>query len=158
MTDELSLAQKLLGVMHRLRHRMDADLRHIDKAHHVDPAHFPVLINLRRRAYNVSELAERLEVSLPSMSKTVTALVKRGWVERARLAEDRRVVQLHLTDDGKKMLQEMRIQAENAVAALLAPLSTEQREQLSVGLDTLYTALGEFLDRVPPAPPQASEQ
>ena len=95
MDDERTLARKLLGIMHRVRHSIDADLRHFDGERRIDPAHFPVLINLRRRAYNVSELAERLEVSLPSMSKTVTALVKRGWVERVRSQEDRRVVQLH---------------------------------------------------------------
>ena len=108
MDEKRQLAHKLLGIMHRVRRRMDADLRHLDKQYLVDPAHFPVLMSLRRRPHNVSELAERLEVSLPSMSKTVTALVKRGWVERVRSKEDRRIVQLHLTDDGEAILGEMR--------------------------------------------------
>jgi DNA-binding MarR family transcriptional regulator len=136
---------------------MDADLRRLDKRHVVDPAHFPILRSLRRRAYNVSELAERFEVSLPSMSKTVTALVKRGWVERVRSQEDRRVVQLHLTDDGRAILGEMREHAENAVTALLGPLSPEQRERLSAGLDALYAALGESLDQMPPGQPQTTK-
>jgi DNA-binding MarR family transcriptional regulator len=143
MNDERLLAQKLLAIMHRARRSIDADLRHLDKEHLVDPAHFPVLMRLRRRAHNVSELAQGLEVSLPSMSKTVTALVKRGWVERVRLQEDRRVVQLHLTDDGKAILGEMREHAENAVAKMLAPLSSEERERLSAGLDTLYGTLSD---------------
>jgi DNA-binding MarR family transcriptional regulator len=157
MNDDRSLAQKLLGVLHRVRRRIDADLRHLDKKRVVDPAHFPVLISLKRRAYNVSELAERLEVSLPSMSKTVTALVKRGWVQRVRLQEDRRVVQLHLTDEGKAVLSEMREQAENAIADVLAPLTDEQRQRLLDGLDALYAALGESLDRGSSFPRQAKE-
>jgi DNA-binding MarR family transcriptional regulator len=158
MKDDRTLAQKLLGIMHLARRRMNADLRHLDKKYLVEPAHLPVLASLRHRTYNVSELAERLEVSLPSMSKTVTALVKRGWVERVRLQEDRRVVQLHLTDDGKKILGEMREKALSAVAGMLDPLTPDQRQQLAEGLDTLYTSLGEALDKLPPAPPQASDK
>jgi DNA-binding MarR family transcriptional regulator len=158
MDDKRTLAQKLLGMMHLVRRRMDADLRHLDKKRLVEPAHFPVLASLRRHTYNVSELAERLKVSLPSMSKTVTALVKRGWVERVRLEKDRRVVQLHLTDDGKAILGEMREQADTAVAAMLDLLSTEEREQLSAGLDALYMALGESFDRVPPVPSRTNDE
>ena len=157
MNDERLLAQKLLNMMHQVRRRMDAELRHLPQEGLVEPAHFPVLMSLRRRAYNVSELAGRLKVSLPSMSKTVTALVKRGWVERVRSQEDRRVVQLYLTDDGRAMLAVMREQADQVVAKMLAPLSAGERGQLSAGLDALYRALGEAFQTEPPAPSQADD-
>lgn len=153
-----ALARKLLGIMHLVRRRMDADLRHLDRKRLVEPAHFPVLMSLRRRTYNVSELAEHLEVSLPSMSKTVTALVNRGWVERVRLANDRRVVELHLTHDGETILGEMREQADNAVAGILAPLTHKECQQLGKGLDVLYKALGESLDRPTPLPAHSPDQ
>ena len=156
-SDDRALAHKLLGIMHRLRHRIDADLRHLDKTRSIEPAHFPVLGSLRRRNYSVGELADRLEVSRPSMSKTVTVLVNRGWVERVRLDTDRRVVELHLTDDGKAILEEMREQAANAVAAMLDPLSPEERRRLTDGLDVLYAALAESIDGPRPAAEHGSD-
>lgn len=158
MDEERTLAQKLLGIMHLVRRRMDADLRHLHAKPVVDPAHFPILMSLRRREYSVSELADRFKVSPPSMSKTVTALVNRGWAARVRSQEDRRVVQVHLTDDGRAILGEMREQADSVVAAMLEPLSPEEREQLSAGLDALYAALGESLDQVPPSPSQTLKE
>jgi DNA-binding MarR family transcriptional regulator len=157
MNYERLLAQKLLDMMHQVRRRMDAELRHLTQERQIEPAHFPVLMSLRRRTYNVSELADRLEVSLPSMSKTVTAVVNRGWVERVRSEEDRRVVQLYLTDEGRAMLRVMREQADHVVARMLAPLSAGEREQLSAGLDALYRALGETFQPAPPAPQQAND-
>jgi DNA-binding MarR family transcriptional regulator len=158
MNEERTLAQRLLGIMHLVRRRMDADLRHLHAIPVVDPAHFPILMSLRRREYSVSELADRFKVSPPSMSKTVTALVNRGWVARVRSQEDRRVVQVHLTDEGRAILGEMREQADSVVAAMLDPLSPKEREQLSAGLDALYAALGESLDQMPPSPPQTLEE
>jgi DNA-binding MarR family transcriptional regulator len=158
MDDEHLLARKLLTIIHRVRHSLDAELRHVDQEYRIDPAHFGVLMRLRRRVHNVSELADQLKVSLPSMSKTVTALVKRGWVERARSQEDRRVVQLHLTDDGRAVLGKMRDLADNAIAKILSSLSQEERQLLSAGLDALYRALGEPFDATPPASPQSHEK
>jgi len=85
------------------------------------------------------------------MSNTVTALVNRGWVVRTRSQEDRRVVKVRLADDGRAILGEMREQADSVVAAMLDPLSSEEREQLSAGLEALYAALGESLDQMPQA-------
>lgn len=152
MNEELTLAQRLLGIMHLVRRRMDADLRHLHDRPAVDPAHFPILMSLRRREYSVSELADRFKVSPPSMSKTVTALVNRGWVVRVRSEKDRRIVQVSLTDEGRAILGEMREQADSVVAAMLDPLSPEEREQLSAGLDALYATLGESLDQIPQVP------
>jgi DNA-binding MarR family transcriptional regulator len=114
--------------------------------------HFGVMMNLRHRTLNIGELAERFVVSAPSMSKTVTALVNRGWVERARSQEDRRVVQLYLTDEGRAVLGRMRELTDQAAIETLSVLSPEERQQLSAGLDTLYKALGEPFSDEAPAP------
>ena len=148
--DDRMLEHKLLGIVHLVRHRVYADLRRANKLF-AEPAHFRVLKNLRQCPHSVSELAEKLEVSLPSMSKTVTALVKRGWVERLRLEQDRRVVQIHLTPDGMAALGEMHKQALSTVAEMLAPLTPEERQRLAKGLDALYMALDESIEKLPPA-------
>ena len=157
MDDERALARKLLGITHRMKRSLDAELRHSSREALIDPAHFGVMMNLRHRALSIGELAQRFEVSPPSMSKTVTALVNRGWVERARSQEDRRVVRLYLTGEGRTVLGRMRELVDQAAIQMLSVLSPEERRQLSAGLDTLYKALGEPFSDEPPAPSQIDE-
>ena len=61
------------------------------------------------------------------------------------------VVHLHLTPAGIDILKEMREQALNAVVEMLAPLTPDERRRLADGLETLYTALGESNEDLPPS-------
>jgi DNA-binding MarR family transcriptional regulator len=142
MKDDRMLAEKLLGITPLMRRRIDASLRHLGERL-VEPTHFPVMLHLRSRPYSLGGLAEKLEVSRPSMSKTVTALVKRGWVERVRLERDRRVVELYLTKDGADAVEQMHELAVCTVIEMLSPLTPGERRRLADSLDMLYRALGE---------------
>ena len=58
-----------------------------------------------REGHGCLELSrEKLAVSAPSVTSVVEALVQRGAVERAHLAEDRRRIALALTDYGRDLL------------------------------------------------------
>ena len=50
-----------------------------------------------------TQLAQMLPVDASRVSRMVTALVDRGLLRRRRLREDRRVVMLHLSDEGKDL-------------------------------------------------------
>ena len=52
----------------------------------------------------VSRLGETLSVHVSTVSNMLDKLAKGGLVERLRSEEDRRVVNLHLTDEGKSVL------------------------------------------------------
>ena len=60
-----------------------------------------------------TQLAARLPVGLPSISRSVTKLAGKGLIRRRRLLSDRRVVMLRLTDEGLALTQELhqRVQA-----------------------------------------------
>ena len=51
---------------------------------------------------SVKELSERLGMSLPSASRTVEALLQRGWLERREDEHDRRVKRIRATDAGRE--------------------------------------------------------
>ncbi len=67
---------------------------------------------------NLSELALRQAVSLPTMSNSISVLVERGWVKRVPSPDDRRRVVLELTSEGRVVLCQMQGQAEARVAEL----------------------------------------
>lgn len=55
----------------------------------------------------VSAIAKEFEVSSSHITSLTDDLVKKGLVDRARSEQDRRVVELTLTTEGKKMLTDI---------------------------------------------------
>jgi DNA-binding MarR family transcriptional regulator len=138
--DGHALARRLMELAPMMMQSMVRELRTVD--HHIEPNHMQILGLLARRQFTMSELADKQRVSLPAVSKTISALVDRGWVERMAVPDDRRVVQLKLTAEGLGLLKEMRRTMIASVERILDRLTAEERAQLSTGLDVLYRAIG----------------
>lgn len=103
--------------------------------------HYEVLALLCHEARGLSELAQCQAVALPTMSRTVSALVDRGWLARAQDPQDRRRVVISLTDKGRAYFESLHACAEKHLARLIASLSAEQRETLLAGLEVLRIAV-----------------
>jgi DNA-binding MarR family transcriptional regulator len=107
----------------------------------MSPAHFRLLTALASHSCNLSELALRQAVSLPTTSNSISVLVERGWVKRVSSPDDRRQVMLELTSDGRAVLCEIRDQEEARVAELLSELSSDDLKSLAAGLAVLERSL-----------------
>lgn len=57
------------------------------------------------------ELARRLDIGKATIGQTLTRLERAGVVERKRAASDRRVVMVHLTEQGRQLREPLRIAA-----------------------------------------------
>lgn len=132
------LASRVLDTIPLLMRSIHRDMRRKD--HHFEPNQFQILTMLTHHEHSVSALAMLRHVSLPSMSKTINALVQRGWVERVPLPGDRRVTQIRLTKSGRQSLRDTRRVMLDSVAGILASLTPDERAKLSAGLDVLYDA------------------
>jgi len=75
-------------------------------------------------------LAERLHISPSWMVAIVDELERRGLLERRPHARDRRVRNLHLTPDGKKLLRQAERRAREFDRQVASPLSEIERLQL----------------------------
>ena len=75
-------------------------------------------------------LAERLHISPSWMVAIVDELERRGLLERRPHARDRRVRNLHLTADGKKLLRQAERRAREFDRQVASPLSEIERLQL----------------------------
>ncbi len=100
-------------------------------------SHVPVLGTLRICSRTLSDLADRHQVSAPTMSNTVTALEERGWVRRVRSEQDRRVVWIEITDDGLAMLNQIELQVMGRIVRFLKDLSPEESQMMANGLTVL---------------------
>lgn len=106
------------------------------------PPQLGVLFLLAHHSYNLSELAERHAVSLPTMSNTVSKLVELGLVQRTPSAQDRRMVLIEITPEGLALLRQLASQMLTQVTEVLRPLPPDALTQLSNGLLTLQQAFG----------------
>ena len=131
-----AVAQEIVRVIPHIMRTIVAE-RHCPP---MSPAHFRLLAILAAHPCNLSELALRQAVSLPTMSNSISVLVERGWVKRVPSPDDRRQVLLELTPDGRAALVEIKSQAETRVAELLGKLSPDDLASLSAGLAVLEQA------------------
>ena len=77
------------------------------------------------------ELAVALGRSKAQMTAIIDALEARGWARRERHATDRRFISVYLTDDGREVLVSTAPARSDAIVAIMAELSGEQRARLA---------------------------
>ena len=74
----------------------------------ISMAQLHILYTLQRTGeMPMSRLAEVLNVSLSNATGLIDRIEERGFVERTRVPEDRRVVMIRVTDAGRRMLEEV---------------------------------------------------
>lgn len=90
-----------------------------------------------------SEVAKKTYVTVGTLTVSINNLVKKGYVERIRSEEDRRVVKLGLTKKGRLLYRLHDKFHRDMVKETLSDLSEEEAEILVKGLRNLHL----FLDR-----------
>jgi DNA-binding MarR family transcriptional regulator len=93
--------------------------------------------------YSVSNLAQFMGVSTAAASRAVDRLVKRGLLNRAEAEDDRRAVQLSLTQEGTDLLGQYDRAAEAALRGAFESLTPEQLRETGDLLDRLSVKLVE---------------
>lgn len=88
------------------------------------------------------DLADHVELTASTMSKTVGGLVERGLVDRASTADDRRRVALALTPDGRALVRRVRRHLKGHLARRLQPFDAADRRSLAEALRHLRGAFG----------------
>jgi DNA-binding MarR family transcriptional regulator len=132
-------AAELLDVVSLVTQAVWTDLRRSGAA--LEPTQWATLRMLSARPCTMSELARHKAVSLPTMSRSVDMLVRRGWVERCVDDSDRRQTLVRLTAAGQRLLADCRRRFEDLIAAKLAALSDDQRARLTTSLVAVGVAL-----------------
>lgn len=89
----------------------------------------------------MSELALAMDVTKPTMTRSIAALQKRGWVERKRSEQDGRVVKISLSPAGQAVLAEAGNYLTSELGDLLAPLSDADKATLQAAFTILDSLL-----------------
>lgn len=86
---------------------------------------------------SMSEVAADLEITVGTLTTAINNLVKKGYVERKRIEEDRRVVLIQLTKRGKLAYRIHDKFHKDMVKETVEGLSEEQEEVLVESLEKL---------------------
>lgn len=86
---------------------------------------------------SLSDLADHLGLTLPSVSKLVDGLVKQALVSRQESTTDRRRLTLVLTKTGETIINSARTSAQTHLAKALTGLTTEDLKTIHQALELL---------------------
>nr|WP_308626688.1 MarR family transcriptional regulator [uncultured Eisenbergiella sp.] len=88
-------------------------------------------------AKNMTSVAKALAVTTGTLTISVNSLVKKGYVDRVRSEEDRRVVLISLTAKGKKAFAHHKSFHEEMIRKVVEGLSEEEQMVLQKSLGNL---------------------
>lgn len=91
-----------------------------------------------------SEVAKELAITVGTLTTAINRLVKKGYVERFRSEDDRRVVKLGLTKKGKLVYRVHQHFHKELVKNILADMDAEEEESLLKALKNLHIFLQNF--------------
>ena len=81
-------------------------------------------------ALTCGEISSRLVTPGPDVTRLLDKLEERGWVERVRGSEDRRVVRSRINDDGLALLASLDQPVEDWLQSCLGHLSEQDQAEL----------------------------
>jgi DNA-binding MarR family transcriptional regulator len=136
VVDARQAARELLGAVMLVMRTVAAELRR-SSDDPLAPAQFGTMMRVATGPCTMSDLARHQAVSLPTVSKSIDALVRRGFIERCVDPMDRRQTLVRLTPTGQRKMADVRRRAEEFVARKLTALSSEERAQLVTATDLL---------------------
>lgn len=89
------------------------------------------------KSKNMSTVAKALGVTMGTLTISVNALVKKGFVERVRSEEDRRVVLISLTERGKKAYKNHQDFHSDMIQSIVGQLDEDEKKILQKSLEKL---------------------
>lgn len=133
-TDDARAAADLRMATFRLARRLRSQ-RAVDT---MSDGQFAVLAALKIHGpHTLGELADRERVSAPSMNRSVNCLEESGYLSRTPDEDDRRKVNIDLTDAGRDVVEETVRRRDSWLEHALAELTDQQRATLAAAAEIM---------------------
>lgn len=98
---------------------------------------FHILRHIRKGICSVSELAAVKQISRPAISQAVDLLVDKGLITRQQSAEDRRFVQLALTESGDDLLNTIFQKNREWMTEKMASLNAKELDDITRAMEII---------------------
>lgn len=139
--EKRELAQLMMDTVPTVARMLDMRMRGVRPRHRLHPPHITLLKRLKDGPLVQGDLADVLMVGGSTLSATLDALERRGWVKRTRLESDRRMVQIELTTEGAAVLADIQNYAYQGLRDMIESLSEDEARQALAGLRVLRAVI-----------------
>jgi len=117
-------------------------------------AQYRALVVLASRGpQRVSDMARALDVTPSTAGRMCDRLVRKGLIRRHRTRSDRRAVQVSITPEGRRVVDEATARRRTLLAGILGKLPARQQLAVASALRAFAAAAGEIPDGQWPADP-----
>jgi DNA-binding MarR family transcriptional regulator len=116
--------------------------------HAISQGRFIVLILLNRdpaKPVNLADLADRANVTRATMTGLIDTLERDGFVKREHVPDDRRMMLVRLTAEGRSFLERLLPDYFRRIAAVMSRLTEAERKTLVVLMGKIEQAVPEIL-------------
>ncbi len=148
--DKADLAEKMADLTFSLLEQCQVKQERIAATLGLTVSEFKLLRALKRdKAVPAGELAKRVELSSSRLTRILDGMVKKGIVTRVAAEDDRRVIEVSLTEGGQRIqqtLNEKYVQTHQDILGLLPPGGGES---VIVALEKLGEAMQEWVKQEP---------
>ena len=103
---------------------------------------FHILRHIRRGIRSMSGLAAAKNISRPAISQAVEVLVNKGFLTRMQSSQDRRFVELALTDAGSELLDSIFKETRAWMKERMNLLTADELETIARALEAMKKLLG----------------
>ena len=111
---------------------------------HIDIS-FPEIFVLRQLSSNkeptMSELGRSISMDLSTLTRTVDKLVGKEFVVRKRDPEDRRMVRVAITAEGRKIISRFEEQKKKKIESILRQMTSQERRDVLNIFKTLHARI-----------------
>jgi DNA-binding MarR family transcriptional regulator len=146
MSKDNKLTLQMAELIFQLRQKCAAKDSCFVKPLDVSVAEYNCLVQFFETAtFSVKELAERLDITPGGVTRIITSLEERGYIQRTISSEDRRGIKVTLTERGCKIVSEIREASIQLHGNILEQIKPEKRKQVLEGIKRLNSALDAWL-------------
>jgi DNA-binding MarR family transcriptional regulator len=119
-------------------HRVRAHIRQVaDEQFGITVEQFQILRHMRMGQASVSDLAHAKNISRPAISQSVDILVNKGYILRTTDKNDRRHIQLDLTDAGNALMDAITNNTRQWMMGILSQLTRDELISLTGSMASL---------------------
>lgn len=138
MDQETGSALKLWVVMNRAMRGIEDHLRRQVEPHGLSFTEFGVLeVLLHKGRLTIGEVGSRVLLTSGSMTYVIDKLEQRGLIRRRACGEDRRVIYVGLTEEGRALIETVFAEHAALIADLMGVLPHEERVAVADALKRL---------------------
>ena len=131
------LLQKIMKVLHAQGRKV------LTEENLTFPQYYALSLLSKKGFLKMSDLKEKLFITGAGATGIADHLIKKGLAQRQRSTDDRRVVNIRITDKGSKIIERVLRQRRDYLASVLKKIEPDKKDLLIKGVEIFASVLEE---------------